>query len=238
MGKIILEFKRWFGEYTASVLGKELVNISPVASQAMNQQTKINLVASAVDLVRQYDLTGDHTWMKNHLKYEQNKKFGYLLEVDTIAPLGGNAFGMFVSNEIERILPPGVAMPYQFQANKDKKGENEKLNNFLKTSAIEDIKKQFPNFDTSHLMNAATIHLNIPKTKNFVQQEIAEKRIPPEDFDKEMIIRLGSTIVHESVHALERKYLGETNEVMTEKAEKHFTDWANVNSQKVLAALK
>jgi len=237
MGQIILEFKRWFGEYTASVLGKELVNIAPVASQSVDQQTKINMVASAKKLVEEYDASADHTWMKSHLKYEPNKKFGYLIDLDTIAGMGGSAFGMFVSNEVERVLPQGISTPYQFQADKTQKGENEKITNFLKTAAIEDIKKQYPNFDTSKIMGAATIHLNIPKTQNFVKQEIAQKRVAPEDFDKEMVIRLGSTIVHESVHVLERKYLGETNEVMTEKAEKHFTDWANANPQKVQAAL-
>jgi hypothetical protein len=238
MGQIILNFANWLNEFNLSTLGKELVNIGPVANLGSDPRSKKNLVAAAVALVRTYDLTADHNWIKNHLGYEKSKPFGYLLNIDTIAPLGSGAYGMFVSNETERVLPQEITKPYQFQADKTKKAEGERISAFLKQQAIQDIKKQFPQLDTSKIQDAATIHLNVAKTKAFVEQEISQGRVRPEDFEEELIIRLGSTIVHESVHTLERKYLGNTNEIMTEKAEAHFSQWANQNSPKVAAALK
>ena len=237
MGQIILSFAEWLNEFNLSTLGKELVNIGPVASLGNDPRSKKNLVAAAVALVRDYDLTADHNWMKTHLGYETSKPFGYLLNIDTIAPLGSGAYGMFVSNETERVLPPEIVKPYQFQADRTKKAEGEKISTFLKQMAIKDIKKQFPQLDTSKLQDAATIHLNVAKTKAFVQQQIAQGRLKPEDFEEDLIVRLGSTIVHEAVHALERKYLGDTNEVMTEKAEAHFTEWAYKNLPKIKKAL-
>lgn len=238
MGKIILSFSRWLNEFNVSTLGKEIVNIAPVANLGIDRRSKKNLIAAAVALVRDYDLTADHTWMKTHLTYETGRPFGYLLNIDTIAPLGSGAYGMFVSNEVERVLPQEITRPYQFSADKTQKEQGQKLSSFLKNQAIKDIKKQFPQLDTKKIQDAATIHLNVNKTKQFVEQEIAQGRVRPEDFEEEFIIRLGSTIVHESVHALERKYLGSTNEVMTEKAEAHFTEWAYNNVQKVNAAFK
>jgi hypothetical protein len=238
MGKIILSFQEWLNEFNMSTLGKEIVNIAPVANMGVDHRSKKNMIAAAVSLVRQYDLSADHGWIKHHLGYESGKPFGYLLNIDTIAPLGGGAYGMFVSNEVERVLPPEITRPYEFSADKENKSQSQKLSNFLKTQAIKDIKKQFPNLNTSTLQDAATIHLNVAKTKSFVETEIAQGKVKPEDFEEEFIIRLGSTIVHESVHALERKYLGTTNEINTEKAEAHFTQWAYQNPNKVKQSFK
>lgn len=240
MREIILEFKTWINEINLSLLGKELVNIAPVAGLGMDRRSKKNLVAAAVALVREYGKSGNHNWIKQHLGYESTLPFGYLRNIDTVAPTGGGAYGMFVSDEVERVLGPDlmkILNPYQFQADKNKKEEGERLANFLKTQAIIDIKKQFPNIDTSKIQDAATIHLNVNKTKNFVEEEIRQKRIRPEDFAKEMVIRLGSTIVHESTHALERKYLKTSSEVAPEKMEKEFTDWANANPDIVASVL-
>jgi len=238
MKQIILKFSNWLNEFNASTLGKEIVNIAPVANLGVDKRSKKNLIAAAVALVRQYDLGADHTWMKTHLGYEMGRPFGYLLNIDTIAPLGGGAYGMFISTDTERVLPKEITSPYQFSADKTKKEQGQKLINFLKNQAIKDIKKQFPQLDTKKIQDAATIRLNVTKTKNFVETEITQGRVRPEDFEEELIIRLGSTIVHESVHALERKYLGSTNEVIAEKAEAHFTNWAYANADDVALSFK
>jgi len=231
MKKIILGFRNWLHEVNLSTLGKEIVNIGPVAGLGADPQSKKNLVAAAVALVREYDKSGNHSWIKQHLGYELNKPFGYLLNIDTIAPLGNGAYGMFVSNETERVLPPEVVKPYEFQADKAKKEEGQRLSNFLKNQAIKDIRKQFPQLDTSKIQDSATIHLNVPKTKAFVRQEISQGRIRQEDYAKEMVIRLASTIAHESTHQLERKYHAKSNEFGPEKVEAELTAWARNNPQ-------
>jgi hypothetical protein len=230
MYKSEMKFKEWLLEFNASTLDTEFVDLSPI-------QRLYNKSEKAIDLVRKYDMAeGEHKWLKDHLKWQGPRNdFGYLLNISTIAPLAGAAYGLFNSRENSRVLDPDVKKSgVQFDLNQPLSNKDMKKQELLKNLSYEVIRQYYPDVDPNKLHDSSIIHVNVPA----IVGKLRSYGLSGPELEKAIIKEITSTVVHESTHQLERAWLGHTDETKPQEAERRFVAWLDKNAALLDNAIK
>lgn len=191
-----LNFKTWFEQ---STLGTEFVDSSKI--DVIYQKAKI-----AVQIVQMYDQT-----RSSDPKATPDKR-KLLLNINTIAPLSSNVYGMYMSSENKKVIGPEVINKMKLLFPKDAM-----LNQKMQTLPTSIIKKYIPDLDEKKIQPSDTIHVNVQK----IVKEFGDS--------PKAIIEIASTIVHEATHELEREFYGKTDETGPRNAERNFIAWIKQN---------
>lgn len=179
-----------FLEFLQNTIGTENVDSSKV--EQLYDKTKIS-----VKLVQLYDKMTNQNLLKN---------------INTIAPLSSNVYGMYLSKENKKIIGSKIYEKLKLLFPKDIM-----LDQKIQTLPNVVIKKYIPELNEKDLQPSDTIHVNVKKIINELKD------------DKKSIIEIASTIVHEATHEIELQTTGKTNEVGPKNAEKKFVDWVDKN---------
>ena len=135
-----------------------------------------------------------------------------LKNINTIAPLSSNVYGMYLSKENKKIIGNKVYEKLKLLFPKDIM-----LDQKIQTLPNAVIKKYIPELNEKDLQPSDTIHVNVKKIINELKD------------DKKSIIEIASTIVHEATHEIELQTTGKTNEIGPKNAENKFVDWVDKN---------
>jgi len=187
-----------FLEFLQNTIGTENVDSSKV--EQIYNKTKIS-----VKIVQLYDKMTNQSLLKN---------------INTIAPLSSNVYGMYLSKENKKIIGNKSYEKLKLMFPKDMM-----LNQKLQTLPNAVIKKYLPDMDERDLQPSDTIHVNVKKIINELKS------------DKKSIIEIASTIVHEATHEIELQTTGTTNEVGPKNAEKKFIDWVEKNWKMIITRI-
>ena len=179
-----------FLEFLQNTIGTENVDSSKV--EQLYDKTKIS-----VKLVQLYDKMTNQNLLKN---------------INTIAPLSSNVYGMYLSKENKKIIGNKVYEKLKLLFPKDIM-----LDQKIQTLPNAVIKKYIPELNEKDLQPSDTIHVNVKKIINELKD------------DKKSIIEIASTIVHEATHEIELQTTGKTNEIGPKNAENKFVDWVDKN---------
>jgi hypothetical protein len=187
-----------FLEFLQNTIGTENVDSSKV--EQIYNKTKIS-----VKIVQLYDKMTNQSLLKN---------------INTIAPLSSNVYGMYLSKENKKIIGNKSYEKLKLMFPKDMM-----LNQKLQTLPNAVIKKYLPDVDERDLQPSDTIHVNVKKIINELKS------------DKKSIIEIASTIVHEATHEIELQTTGTTNEIGPKNAEKKFIDWVEKNWKMIITRI-
>lgn len=151
----------------------------------------------------------DRLYSKAHIAVEIVQLYNpkVLNNISTIANLATGAYGIYMSGENKKILPPTAEQKLIYFG----KINRHNLDLIPKVT----IQQYYP--DIKEIKESDTIHVNV-------------RRIMLESgSDLEAILEIASTIIHESRHEEEFELTGKTSEVGPEAAEHSFMQWATTN---------
>jgi hypothetical protein len=153
----------------------------------------------------------DRVYDKAHIAVDLVRQYNpqLLLNINTIANLASGAYGIYNSGENQQALDPDVERRLIYWGKIPK--------NKIKTLPRTVIKQYFPNLDARQIKVTDTIRINVGRI-------LRESKT-----DLEAVLRIASTIIHESTHEL-----GHTTEGPPQQAERAFMDWAKQNLQSIL----
>jgi hypothetical protein len=153
----------------------------------------------------------DRVYDKAHIAVELVRQYNpqLLLNINTIANLASGAYGLYNSGENQQVLDPDVERRLIYWGKIPK--------NKIKTLPRRVIKQYFPNLDTRHIKITDTIRVNVGRILRESKTNL------------EAVLRIASTIIHESTHEL-----GHTTEGPPQQAEQAFMNWAKQNLQSIL----
>jgi hypothetical protein len=151
---------------------------------------------------------------KTHISVELVNQYNpqLLANISTIANLSSGAYGLYLSAENKKLLNPEMErrLIYWGRINKNNIGN-------IPTKVL----SQY-GIDPKKVQPSDTIHVNV---KRILSQSKT---------DLEAVLQIASTIIHESVHELEREASGKTNETGPKTAENQFMMWAKQNLNQIL----
>lgn len=182
-----MNFKEWLSQNT---VGTELVDSSKI-------EQLYNKAKLSVKIVQIYDKMTGQTLLKN---------------INTVAPLSGGVYGMYMSRENKKVVGKQIVDKLKLLFPKDMM-----LNQKIQTLPNSVIKKYVPDLDEKQLQPSDTIRVNVKK----IVSELGDT--------KEAVLQIASTIVHECTHEIELQTTGKTNEIGPKNAEAKFIQWANQN---------
>lgn len=187
-----MNFAKWLEQNT---IGTEYVDESKI--DAVYDKAKLS-----VRLVQLYDETKSSN-PKADPRYRK-----LLLNINTILPLSGGAYGLYVSSENRRTIGTSVLDKMRLIFPKDMM-----LNQKLQSLPSSVIKKYIPDVDERQIQPSDTIHVNVNKIVAQFGDSLAS------------ILEIASTIVHEAMHELELHHYGRTDESGPLREEKLFASW-------------
>lgn len=158
----------------------------------------------------------ESVYKKSHIAVDLVRWYNpeLLNNISTIANLASGAYGVYMSGENKKTLPPEVQKQLIYYGRLNPKN----IGNLPEKT----IKQYYPNLTDQQIKQDDTIHVNVNRI-------ISEK-----DTDLEAILEIASTIVHEATHEIERETTGMTSEIGPKNAENQFIQWATKNIKGIL----
>ena len=146
-----------------------------------------------------------------------------LSKVSVVSNLASGVYGIFMSKENKKILPPDIDSKIIHYGKVDK--------NQIQTLPNAYIKQMFPDIDVNRIQETDTIHVNVRR----IITEIKD--------DLNRIIEIASTIIHEATHV--EDFQGKTKEKLTmhsdpaseahaQNNEKLFQAWVKSNMKTLI----
>ncbi len=159
----------------------------------------------------------DRLYKKAHVATQIVKMYNpKLLEgISTIANLATGVYGVYMSGENKKIMPPNLEQSLIYYG---KVGRHN-----LDMIPKKTLTQYYPQLHPETIKNSDTIHVNV-------------RRIMMESgSDSEAILQIASTIIHECTHEAEREMTGQTSEAGPVAAERVFMNWAQQNMSRLTA---
>ena len=146
-----------------------------------------------------------------------------LSKVSVVSNLASGVYGIFMSKENKKILPPDIENKIIHYGKVDK--------NQIQTLPNAYIKQMFPDIDVNRIQETDTVHVNVRR----IITEIKD--------DLNRIIEIASTIIHEATHV--EDFQGKTKEKLTmhndpaseahaQNNEKLFQAWVKSNMKTLI----
>lgn len=158
----------------------------------------------------------DQLYSKAHIAVEIVNMYNprILDNIAVIANLTSGAYGVYNSGENQKVLPKDLEANLVYYGRVNRKN----LDNIPKKT----LSQYYPQA-ANQIREADTIHVNVRR----IMQESGS------DFDT--VVEIASTIIHESVHEMEREQTGTTSEVGPVNAERAFKQWVTGNIQSLMS---
>lgn len=149
-----------------------------------------------------------------------------LSKVSMVGNLASGVYGIFLSKENKKILPPDIEQKLIHFGKVDK--------NTLMTLPSAYIKELYPDVDVNRIQEADTVHVNVRR----IVSEISD--------DLHRIIEIASTIIHEATHV--EDFQGKTkaklnmhddpqSEQHAQQNEKLFQNWVKTNFKSLVTRI-
>jgi hypothetical protein len=160
----------------------------------------------------------DSIYDKAHISVELVDQYrpDLLQYISVIANLATGAYGLYNSEETNQIIDPNTQQRLIY------KSQNRVSSDQIANLPRIILKQYFPELQDTQIKTSDTIHVNVRRILLQAKSDL------------EAVLQIGSTIVHEAVHEMEKEIKGQTTETNPMMEEKKFMLWANTNMKSIL----